>query len=122
MRAIIVLITMTLIWVLTPAYSEAKDRDRADRHYDRDREHYVYRVDRDHDRRHDGRYDKFRDGRHRHGPYRVERDRHVVYRPYPQQIVYRPVPTRVVYRQPVVYYPASYFTIGGPHLSFRITW
>ncbi len=124
MRVVIVLITFTLIWVITPTLADAKDRDRHDRYYGKDRDHYAYKVDnhRDHDRH--GKYWKKKHRHDRHDKYwgKHRKQKRVVYRPYPKQVVYRPAPTRVIYRQPVYYTPSSYFTIGVPNLSFYVSW
>ena len=120
MRAIIVLFSVMLVWIMIPSLSVAGERDRYEKYDGKDRGHQEYRVERDHDRRHDSR-DRGRWEKHH------ARDEHrshhrVVARQPVQRVVYKPFMGPIVVREPVVYYPVSYVTIGGPNLSFRVTW
>ena len=128
MRALIVLFTIMVIWGMTPAPADARDRDRHDRHYGKDRDHYVYKAEKNRgygnpDHRRENVSKKHRHSKHDKHWRKHRHERHDVYRPYPKRVVYRAVPTRVVYREPVVYYyPSSYLSVGVPNLSFRVSW
>ncbi len=126
MRAILAMIVLSSFLFWTPDKAAAEDRDRYDRYYGKDRDHYAYQVDRGRDHRWGREIRHARDWKRQHRPERYwkkhRRHRHAIYHSYRERIVYRPAPVRVIYREPVVYYPASYLTIGVPNLSFRVSW
>ena len=120
MRAIIVLCSVLMVWILIPSLSDAGERDRYEKYDGKNRGQHEYRVDRDHDRRYDSR-DKGRwDKRHSHDARRPHRQA-ALYQPV-KRVVYNPFMGQIVVREPVVYYPVSYLTIGGPNLSFHVAW
>ena len=126
MRTIIALIVLSSFLILTPEISSAGDRERHDRYYGKDRDHYSYKVERDRDHRweRDTHHGKAWKKQHRPQKYwkKQRKHRHVVYAPPPKRVVYKPFMGRIVVHEPVVYYPSSYVTFGGPNLSFRVSW
>lgn len=124
MKTLVALIVASCFLILTPDISDARDRDRHDRHYQKDRDHYSYQHARGYDqgKRHDGYWKKqYRHKKHDKYWKKHRRYRHDTYRHVPGRVVYRPAPVRVIER-PVVYYPESYFTVGVPNLRFHFSW
>ena len=126
MRTIIALIVLSSFLILKPQISSADGRDRHDRYYGKDRDYYSYKVERDRDYRweRDARHGKSWNKQHRPKKYwkKHRKHRHVVYVAPPKRVVYKPFMGQIVVREPVIYYPASYVTFGGPNLSFRVSW
>jgi len=124
MKAIIALIILSVFLIATPGIAKADGRDRHERSYQKDRDHYSYQQvkRRDHDDHRDRYWKKHSHKKHGKAWKKNRPNRRVVYRSYPQRVVTAPVRTHVIYREPAVYYPSSYFTIGVPNLNFHLSW